>query len=115
MAEGQPWRSRELLGTRRGLCAHVRRAKDDKGPDSAMKTTKYFDYMRKRPDRAMIRDEWIAYVIGRPEKTEVQSDGRIRMWAWIPEARKFLRVILLEYGVTVHNAFFDRSYKENTQ
>ena len=38
-----------------------------------MRTTKYFDYMRKRPDRAMTRDEWMAHVIGHPEKTEVQS------------------------------------------
>lgn len=60
----------------------------------------------------MIRDEWIAQVIDHPETTQVQSDGRTRQWAWIPEARKFLRVILLNDGVTVHNAFFDRSYKE---
>jgi hypothetical protein len=80
-----------------------------------MRTTRYFDYMRRRPDRAMIRDDWIVRVIGHAEKTEVQSDGRIRKWAWIPEARKFLRVILLPDGVTVHNAFFDRSYKENPQ
>ncbi len=77
-----------------------------------MKTTKYFEHMRQRPDRAMIRDEWIDLVVEFPEKTEVQSDGRIRKWAWISEAGKFLRVILLEDGVTVHNAFFDRSYKE---
>jgi uncharacterized membrane protein len=50
-----------------------------------------------------------------PEKTEVQSDGRIRRWAWISEENKFLRVILLEDGETVHNAFFDRSFKESRQ
>jgi hypothetical protein len=68
--------------------------------------------MRKRPDRAIIRDEWITHVIRFPEKTAVQSDGRIRKWAWISEAGKFLRVILLEDGQTVHNAFFDRSFRE---
>ena len=57
----------------------------------------------------MIRDEGIAHVIGHSEKTEMQPDGRIRKWAWIPEARTFLLVILIEDGVTVHNAFFDRS------
>jgi hypothetical protein len=77
-----------------------------------VKTTHYFDYMRNRPDRAAIRIEWITHVIQFPEKTEVQSDGRIRKWAWIAEASKFLRVILLEDGETVHNAFFDRSFKE---
>jgi hypothetical protein len=49
------------------------------------------------------------------EKTEVQSDGRIRKWARIAETGKFLRVILLEDGQTVHNAFFDRSFKESNQ
>ena len=37
---------------------------------------------------------------------------RIRKWAKISDMGKYLRVILLEDGETVHNAFFDRSYKE---
>lgn len=78
-----------------------------------MKTTQYFEHMRKRPDRAAILDEWITRVIERPERTEVQSDGRIKKWARIPETGKFLRVILLEDGETVHNAFFDRSFRES--
>jgi len=77
-----------------------------------MKTTQYFDYTRKRPDRAQINQEWIKAVIENPEKVEIQSDGRIRKWARISEVGKYLRVILLEDGETVHNAFFDRSYKE---
>jgi len=77
-----------------------------------MKTTQYFDYTRKRPDRAQIREDWIKSVIDKPDKTEIQSDGRIRKWAKISETGKYLRVILLEDGETVHNAFFDRSYKE---
>ena len=77
-----------------------------------MKTTRYFDYTRKRPDRARIREDWIKSVIEKPEKVEIQSDGRIRKWAKISEAGKYLRVVLLEDGETVHNAFFDRSYKE---
>ena len=77
-----------------------------------MKTTQYFDYTRKRPDRAQIKEDWIKTVIQKPEKIEVQSDGRIRKWARIPEVGKFLRVVLLDDGETVHNAFFDRSFKE---
>ena len=76
-----------------------------------MKTTQYFDYTRKRPDRAGIRENWIKFVIENPEKTEMQSDGRIKKWARISETGKYLRVILLEDGETVHNVFFDRSYK----
>ena len=70
-----------------------------------MKTTQYFDYTRKRPDRAQIKEEWIKSVIEKPEKVEIQSDGRIRKWAKISEAGKYLRVILLEDGETIHNAF----------
>ena len=47
-----------------------------------------------------------------PEESVIQSDGRIRKWSKITEADKYLRVILLEDGARVHNAFFDRSYKE---
>jgi len=78
-----------------------------------MKTTQYFDYTRQRPDRAQIKIEWIEFVVENPEKTEVQSDGRIRKWARIAEANRYLRVILLDDGETFHNAFFDRSYKED--
>ncbi len=77
-----------------------------------MKTTQYFDYTRKRPDRAQIKEDWIKTVIENPAKIEVQSDGRIRKWAKISEVGKYLRVILLDDGETVHNAFFDRSFKE---
>jgi hypothetical protein len=37
------------------------------------------------------------------EKTEIQTDGRIRKWAKIQEVDKYLRVILLEDGETIHN------------
>jgi hypothetical protein len=77
-----------------------------------MKTTQYFDYTRKRKDRAQIKEDWIKLVIEKPEKSEIQSDGRIRKWAKIKEVNKYLRVVLLEDGETVHNAFLDRSYRE---
>ena len=78
-----------------------------------MKTTQYFQYTRQRPDRAVIQDEWIERAIRNPLREEVQSDGRIRRWARIAEMEnRALRVILLEDGETVHNAFFDRNFKE---
>jgi len=77
-----------------------------------MKTTRYFDFTRSRPDRALIQDAWIEEVIRRPRREEVQSDGRIRRWAPIPQAAgRWLRVVLLPDGETVHNAFFDRSMR----
>lgn len=78
------------------------------------KITAYFAEMKSRPDRAFIRDEWVLYVMQHPLHQEVQSDGRIRRWAKIPDAdSRYLRVILLPDGETVHNAFFDRRFKEN--
>jgi uncharacterized protein YuzE len=68
--------------------------------------------MRDRPDRKMIKDEWIQFTVDNPVHEERQRDGRIRRWARIDEAGgKFLRVILLEDGETIHNAFFDRLFR----
>ena len=80
-----------------------------------MKTTQYFRYTKIRPDRAQIKEEWIESVMKNPVKEEVQSDGRIRKWGKIEEVNKILRVIILEDGKTVHNAFFDRSFREEIQ
>jgi hypothetical protein len=76
-----------------------------------MKTTEYLVATRKRSDRSSIADEWILFVRENPTFTVVQSEGRIRKWAMIPEIGKYWRVILLEDGETVHNAFFDRSFE----
>jgi hypothetical protein len=77
-----------------------------------VKFTRYFVAMRARPDRITIRLEWIKQVIELPEKEFVQQDGRIRRWARIAAMDgRALRVILLPDGETVHNAFFDRSFK----
>lgn len=77
-----------------------------------MKFTKYFLSIRQRPDRATIKDEWIQHVIDNPVSEVIQQDGRIRRWAPIDEMEgRYLRVILLEDGNTVHNAFFDRRFQ----
>ncbi len=76
-----------------------------------MKVTRYFEVIRNRPDRAMIREEWIERAIRRPMREVVQTDGRIRRWVQVPESEnRFLRVVLLPDGETVHNAFFDRRF-----
>ncbi len=52
------------------------------------------------------------HVVENPEYESVQEDGRIRRWAKISEAgERYLRVILLENGETIHNAFFDRRFE----
>ena len=77
------------------------------------KTTEYFNYTRNRTDRKIIKDEWILLTISEPLRTEIQTDGRIRKWRKINEVEKVLRVVLLEDGETIHNAFFDRNFKDN--
>jgi hypothetical protein len=76
-----------------------------------MKVTQYFLYTKQRLDRDKIKMEWIEKTIKYPDYTEVQTDGRIRKWKRIKEEGKFLRVILLPDGETVHNVFFDRGFK----
>ncbi len=69
-------------------------------------------YSDSRPGRAVIQDEGILRVIAAPEREHVQADGRVRRWGRIDEMDgRYLHVILLPDGETVHNAFFDRGYK----
>lgn len=76
-----------------------------------MKFTRYFEAIRRRQDRAIIRLEWIQQVVEHPVREVIQADGRIRRWAPIEEMEgRYLRVVLLPDGETVHNAFFDRSF-----
>ncbi len=51
-------------------------------------------------------------VINNPYKKEIQANGKIRYWGKIEECGgTYLRVVLLEDGETIHNAFFDRGFK----
>lgn len=81
-----------------------------------MKTTRYFEeqVLRKRP---YIKREWCRDAVAAPIRREVQKDGRIRCWASIVlagESRpRFLRVVTLEDGETIHNAFFDRNFRKD--
>ena len=76
----------------------------------AVKTTDYFRAMRRRVDRARIDDEWIVAAIRWPVAEQVQADGRIRRWVYVRQEARYLRVVLLADGETVHNAFFDRGF-----
>ena len=79
-----------------------------------MKTTRYFEeqVLRKRP---YVERQWCQQVLAHPIRREIQSDGRIRFWGRITlagETRpRFLRVVTLDDGETVHNAFFDRNFR----
>jgi hypothetical protein len=81
-----------------------------------LKTTRYFEeqVLRKRP---YIEREWCRQVLTAPVRREAQGDGRMRFWGKIQMAGetrpRFLRVVTLEDGETVHNAFFDRNFRED--
>lgn len=48
--------------------------------------------------------------------TEVQPDARIRFWSIVPEmGGRVLRVVTLEDGETIRNAFFDRNFLKRLQ
>lgn len=76
-----------------------------------MRTTNYFrdSVMKRRP---YLRTAWIEYVIQNPISSEVQENGRIRLWAWVDALGGYLRVIVEPDGKTVHNAFPDRGFEE---
>ena len=71
--------------------------------------TSYFqnDVMVKRP---YIQLSWLELALTTPLRREVQSDGRIRHWVWVDELNHYLRVVTLDGGSTVQNAFPDRRF-----
>lgn len=75
-----------------------------------MKTTDYFETVAQitHPE---VQREWYERVLTSPLKVLRQPNGRFSYWAVIPEyGSRVLRVITLEDGETVHNAFFDRNF-----
>jgi len=83
-----------------------------------MKTTRYFEeqVLRKRP---YIERQWCEQAIADPIRRGVQEDGRIRFWRKVAlpgeTEPRVLRVVTLEDGETVHNAFFDRNFREEPE
>ncbi len=75
-----------------------------------MKSTKHFtdDVGPKRP---YLTEELLCRIISNPLKKENQANGWIKLWGYSSEHDKYVRVILLEDGETVHTAFFDRNFK----
>jgi hypothetical protein len=80
------------------------------GSPGPVKTTRYFreQVLRKR---SYLQVSWVESVLRNPKQLSVQDDGRIRFWGWVPELGHWLRVVTLEDGETVHNAFPDRDFE----
>jgi hypothetical protein len=81
-----------------------------------MPVTRYFSeqVLRKRP---YLTVEMCEQVIQSPLRLITQTDGRVRHWGPVilPNEQKarILRVVTLEDGVTLHNAFIDRDFRED--
>ena len=81
-----------------------------------MKTTRYFEeqVLRKRP---YLEREWFAPIMATPIRLAIQPDGRVRYWGRATDPRdgriRVRRIVALEDGETIHNAFFDRGYQES--
>ncbi|HXE30710.1 MAG TPA: hypothetical protein VN515_02790 [Terriglobales bacterium] len=76
-----------------------------------MDTTPYFrDHVLRK--RAYLQVAWCETVVNHPIAREMQPDGRIRFWGKVPElGGRYLRVVTLADGVTIHNAFPDRNFR----
>ncbi|MGH7066947.1 MAG: hypothetical protein ACREEU_04085 [Acetobacteraceae bacterium] len=78
-----------------------------------MRATRYFleQVLRKR---AYIVSEWCEAVVQAPPHREARPDGRIRFWGTVLDPRdgktRYLRVVTLDDGETIHDAFFDRDF-----
>jgi hypothetical protein len=81
-----------------------------------MKSTRYFveQVLRKRP---YLPTKQFDRVLATPARRSIQPDGRVRHWGWVIDPRdgqeRVLRIVTLDDGETVHNAFFDRGYREH--
>lgn len=82
-----------------------------------MTTTRYFaeQVLRKR---RYLSVELCRSVLANPIRRIVQDDGRIRHWGRIilpnETETRILRVVTLEDGQTLHNAFIGRNFREDT-
>ncbi|MBK5938196.1 hypothetical protein [Halochromatium roseum] len=78
---------------------------------SELPITDYFrdNVLVKRP---YIQRDWCEAAVRDPIRKEVQADdGRIRHWIWVEVLGRYLRVVTLDDGRTIHNAFPDRRFK----
>lgn len=75
-----------------------------------MKITEYFrtNVLPKRPYLTL---QMCEAALAAPVRREQQPDGRIRHWGWSLALQRWLRVVTLSDGETVHNAFPDRRFK----
>ena len=83
----------------------------DRLPPPPFWRTRYFDEkVINKPGRQIDPAE-ISATLATPARRMVQPDGRVRHWRWVATRGRWLRVVTEADGVTVHNVFWDRSFR----
>lgn len=75
-----------------------------------MKTSRHFehDVLVQRP---YLSREMCEAIVDNPIHREHQENGRIKFWGFVEKLGKYVRVVVLEDGETLHTAFPDRNFK----
>lgn len=93
----------------------------DQSPRAAwrvVRRTPLQDQIRQRRHPACPRDD-AGSAPDVAKSGERQTDGRVRYWGAVVDPRdnrtRILRVVTLQDGETIHNAFFDRGFEDQAQ
>ncbi len=73
----------------------------------AWETTEYF---REKRDHPRVTLEHAVEALEHAAEVRLQANGRLRVWGYVEELDRFVRVVLLPDKRTLHNAFIDRNY-----
>ncbi|TAL69987.1 MAG: hypothetical protein EPN82_05055 [Bacteroidetes bacterium] len=63
------------------------------------------------PKRPYITVDMIEEILENPVRVELQDDKRMKLWGFSSKYNKYIRIVMLEDGETIHTAFFDRNFK----
>lgn len=75
--------------------------------------TRYYErQVIHKADRSWIISDDVVQALAHSIRTQVQSDGRIPHWAYIPRLKAYIWIVILADGHTVQNVFKDRDFVE---
>ena len=63
------------------------------------------------PKRPYLTIDLLEKILSKPIRVELQDDKRMKLWGFSSKYNKYIRIVLLEDGETIHTAFFDRNFK----
>ncbi len=63
------------------------------------------------PKRPYLTRDVLQSILDNPLQTEIQNDGRIKVWGYSSKYNKYIRIVLLSDRETILTAFFDRDFQ----